>query len=404
MTKLFTKVSPTSGIALLMIPAVLVSIAAGIIIPTRTLASGHYDFSIPELQGRDPYETSVLASRMNFPDPYQPNSIVLARDDRAHDALLASRLANSPLNSSMLFVGRDHVPNIVMDEMARLHPRGFGPDGGVQVYIIGDISSNIETEIQHLRLLSKRIDGADPIVLSHNIDRYLRSVDSSFAANVLLVPVDQPAFGLPAVPWRGHSMLFTERDTIPDTTLQSLQQRNGLSPSLFLLGSNDYISDSLANEFANYGRINRIDGRDPFDLSLNAARYGRDFRPIDQRFFDDPRNYLHDHWNDNRRDFIAGQADNWQTITPALILSRDRIRGPVILITPDALDGRNGYPGFPYDDYNKWFDHFRDPNQRDVNATIYDRAIERGGDPNFSRPIVPQPNDGFRWDYFPWFR
>lgn len=271
----------------------------------------------------------------------RPHAITLVRADRQADAMLAaSRITHFPVNSPTLYVDADRLPPETLAEMKRLGPDGNNYDSNVQVYLVGPISERVEREVQEklgYRTRAFRID--DPFKLSEELDTWAADVHTDHPDEVVIVQYDQLATGLPAVAWNahmGHGLFFVRGDQVPDETRRALSRRFRGEAFIYLFGGTSIISDNVARELAAYGHVQRVPGRDAFEISVNFAGY-RD-AGLNQ-------GYWIDWWN---RDFGWGIAeaghnftfvnpDDWQQAVTGSLLSHMGKHGPMILLRPEGL-------------------------------------------------------------------
>ncbi|WP_242844592.1 cell wall-binding repeat-containing protein [Clostridium novyi] len=82
--------------------------------------------------GKDFYETAVSISQLSYPATFndnRPNGIILVRGDKKEEAILSARLMHDPINAPILYIDKDMVPKVTMDEINRLKPKGIKVDG-----------------------------------------------------------------------------------------------------------------------------------------------------------------------------------------------------------------------------------------------------------------------------------
>lgn len=272
----------------------------------------------------------------------RPHAITLVRADRQADAMLAaSRITHFPVNSPVLYVDADRLPPETLAEMRRLGPDGNTYDSKVQVYLVGLISERVEKEVQDklgYKTRAFRID--DPFALSEELDTWAAAVHTDHPDEVVIVQYDQLSTGLPAVAWNahmGHGLLFVKGDTIPDQTRRALSRRFRGEAFIYLFGDASLISERVARELAAYGHVQRVPGRDPFELSVVFAGY-RD-AGLNQGYWIDwwGRDFG---WGiaEAGHNFIFVNPDDWQLAVTGSVLSHMGKHGPMILTRPEGLD------------------------------------------------------------------
>lgn len=274
----------------------------------------------------------------------RPHAVTLVRADRQADAMLAaSRVTHFPVNSPVLYVDADRLPEETYNEMKRLGPDGNVYDSNVQVYLVGAISERVEKEVRErlgYKTRAFRLD--DPVALSEELDTWAADVHTDHPDEAIIVQYNQLNTGLPAVAWNahmGHGLFFVQGDTIPDATRRALSRRFNGEAFIYLFGDETIISPKVARELAQFGNVQRVPGRDAFEISTNFAGYR------DAGF---NQGYWINWWT---RDFGWGIAeaghnftfvnpDDWQQAVTGSLLSHMGKHGPMILTRPEGLDAK----------------------------------------------------------------
>ncbi|HXG86182.1 MAG TPA: DUF2231 domain-containing protein [Pyrinomonadaceae bacterium] len=272
----------------------------------------------------------------------RPHAVTLVRADRQADAMLAaSRVTHFPVNSPVLYVDADRLPEETFNELKRLGPDGNIYDSNVQVYLVGAISDRVEREvIDKLGYKTRAFRIDDPIALSEELDTWAADVHTDHPDEAIIVQYNQLNTGLPAVAWNahmGHGLFFVEGDTIPDATRRALSRRFQGEAFVYLFGDESLISENIARQLSQYGHVQRIPGRDAFEIAANFAGY---------RDAGANQGYWINWW---ARDFGWGiaeaghnftfvNADDWQQAVTGSVLSHMGKHGPMIFSRPEGLD------------------------------------------------------------------
>lgn len=315
--------------------------------------------SMPSTDGRITYTTPNTV-RLSGPNIYsaataitqttygathhedRPHAITLVRADREADAILAaSRITHFPVNSPVLYVDADRLPEETLAEMKRLGPDGNTYDFGVQVYLVGPISERVEREVQdklNYKTRAFRID--DPFVLSESLDTWAADVHTDHPDEVIIVQYNQLATGLPAAAWNahmGHGLFFVQGEIIPDATRRALSRRFRSEAFIYLFGDSSIISHRIAGDLAAYGHVQRLPGRDAFEISVNFAGF-RD-AGLNQGYWIDwfGRDFG---WGiaEAGHNFIFANPDDWQQAVTGSLLAHMGKHGPLILLRDDGPD------------------------------------------------------------------
>ena len=272
----------------------------------------------------------------------RPHAISLVRADREADAMLAaSRITHFPVNAPVLYVDEDRLPPETLAEMKRLGPDGNTYDFGVQVYLVGPISDRVEREVQDkLTYKTRAFRIADPYLLSEELDSWAADVHTDHPDEVVIVQHSNLASGLPAVAWNahmGHGLLFVHGDVVPEPTKRALSRRFRDEAFIYLFGDSSIIPERVARELAAYGHVQRVPGRDAFDLSVKFAGF-RD-AGLNQGYWIDwwSRDFG---WGiaEAGHNFIFANPDDWQQAVTGSLLSHMGKHGPMILIRSNGPD------------------------------------------------------------------
>ena len=270
----------------------------------------------------------------------RPHAITLVRADRqAHAMLAVSRITHFPVNSPVLYVDADRLPPETLAEMRRLGPDGNTYHADVQVYLVGPISERVEREVQReLGYKTFAFRTEDPFLLSEELDTWAAAVHADRPHEAIIVQVDHLDTGLPGVAWNahmGHALFFVQGDTVPEATKRALARRSG-GALIYLFGDQAILSESVQRELSAFGHVQRVAGRDAYDISLSFASY-RDW------------GMAMGHWIGSRsRDFGWGIQEPghnftfanpayWQQAVTGSLLSHMGKHGPMILVRPEGL-------------------------------------------------------------------
>lgn len=271
----------------------------------------------------------------------RPHAVTLVLADRPADAMLAaSRITHFPVNSPVLYVNPDGIPAETLAELKRLRPDGNTYDRKVQVYLVGPISSRVEREVrERLGYRTRAFRIADPFALSEALDNWAAAVHGDHPDEVAIVQFDQLATGLPVVAWNAHmgdGLLFVRGDSIPAPTRRSLARRFNGEAFIYLFGDASVISDRVKSELAAFGHVQRIPGRDAYEISVNFAGY-RD-AGINQGFW--VRSSQRDFgWGiaEAGHNFIFANPEDWQQAVSGSLLAHMGKHGPMILLRPGQI-------------------------------------------------------------------
>lgn len=316
--------------------------------PAMPDAGGRITYVTPNttrLSGPNVYAAATAITQATYGATHhedRPHAITLVRADRQADAMLAaSRITHFPVNAPVLYVDADRLPPETLAEMRRLGPDGNTYDRKVQVYLVGPVSERVEHEVRErlgYRTRAFRMD--DPFVLSEALDTWAAAVHTDHPDEVIVVQYDQLSTGLPGVAWNahmGHGLFFVRGDAVPDATKRALSRRFRDEALIYLFGDTSVISERVARELAAYGHVQRVPGRDAYEISVVFAGF-RD-AGFNQGYWIDwwPRDFG---WgiSEAGHNFTFANPDDWQQAVAGSLLSHLGKHGPMILVRPDGVN------------------------------------------------------------------
>ena len=351
----------------LLLTTVLAITAAGLVLATRAGAAPESAPQIgatPSPDGR-PINVTPNTVRLAGPNVYaaatavtqvtygathhedRPHAVSLVRADREADAMLAaSRITHFPVNAPVLYVDEDRLPPETLAELKRLGPDGNVYDSNVQVYLVGPISQRVETEVEETlgyKTRAFRVD--DPVALSEALDTWAAAVHGDHPDEVAVVQLDALTTGLPVVAWNahmGHGLVFVQGDAVPDATRRVLSRRYRGEAFVYLFGDTSVISERVARELSAYAHVERVPGRDAFEISVRFAGY-RD-AGLNQGFWTGwwQRDFG---WgiSEAGHNFTFVDPDDWQIAVTGSLLSHMGKHGPMLLVRGAPSDALARY-------------------------------------------------------------
>lgn len=317
--------------------------------PTASVAvdaNGRITYTTPNtmrLAGPNLYAAATAITQATYGATHhedRPHAVSLVRADRMADAMLAaSRITHFPVNAPVLYVDEDRLPPETLAELERLGPDGNTYDRKVQVYLVGPISQRVEREVEDkLGYKTRAFRSADPFLLSEELDTWAAAVHADHPDEVVIVQYDQLATGLPAVAWNahmGHGLLFVRGDSVPTPTRRALSRRFRDEAFIYLFGDESVISERVKRELARYGHVQRVPGRDPYEISVVFAGY-RD-AGLNQGYWigASSRDFG---WGiaEAGHNFTFANPDDWQQAVTGSLLSHLGKHGPMVLVRPDG--------------------------------------------------------------------
>jgi hypothetical protein len=196
-----------------------------------------------------------------------------------------------------------------------LAPDGSAATAGREAFVIGAAATPEGYE-------TLDVDGGDPAELAAGIDQ-LRDRLAGEPEAVVVASADKPAYAMPAAGWAARSgdpVLFTEADSLPESTVKALRRHDGIP--VFVLGPESAISAKTMKEIEHVAPgAERVGKEDPVENAIAFARFANeDFG-----------------WNinDPGHGFVIANADRPLDAAVASPLSASGTWGP-LLVTDDG--------------------------------------------------------------------
>lgn len=228
------------------------------------------------INSSDPYQAAVLVSRTLWPatsDSNRPGGVVLVDPDQWQTAAASANLVHHPNNGPILYAKKDQIPDTTLHEIKRLQPAGVPSNQGVQVILVGEFDEAAEKQLSGYKL--DKIKGATPAEMAKNIDAYYVKAANEVPPSVIVGSSEQADFTLPAVNWIAHMpepLLYVGKDELPKETAEALQARGGQA-NIYLLGPESVVSPKVAQQLSQFGKVQRIAGKDAYEQAIAFARF-----------------------------------------------------------------------------------------------------------------------------------
>lgn len=271
--------------------------------------------------GINSVQASIETSRIGF-SHMKPNAVILVNKDEVFDGIAAAPLAHLPINGSLLLTPGNMLYRETFEEIRRLSPKGYK---GIHVFLVGNISRNIERQLNTMGLTTKHIYGRNHYETACQIPGYREHFK-----NILLVSGEDYIEGLPANFWSAHHgdpILFVKKDSIPSCTLETIKKLQNIN--IYIIGSTKTISmtvEQILSKLSNVKFLDRIGGVSPYEISVNFAKY----KSPDGEFG----------WGRNYREghaFTFGTLSNVEQIIPSISFAHMGKHTPLLIIEENAI-------------------------------------------------------------------
>ncbi|MFC0274812.1 cell wall-binding repeat-containing protein [Metabacillus herbersteinensis] len=233
--------------------------------------------NVTRLNSSDKTEFAVLVSQTVWAATHkenQPRTVILTVVEDWQISMASAKLIQHPNNGPILFIEKDHIPDLTLKEIKRLNP--IGNADGTQVMIMGDVSASIYTELEDYQV--EGINSSNPAEFALLVDdKYAESSNGVYPNNVIIVSQEEEAklYSLPAINWISNMpepILFVSKDNIPLETKTALENRNSKA-NIYILGPENIIPTDVEEQLKEYGSVKRISGSDPISNSISFAKY-----------------------------------------------------------------------------------------------------------------------------------
>lgn len=234
----------------------------------RNLNSCPQTLNTTRICGDTAVETAIEVSKIGFTN-MKPNAVILVNKNEVFDGIAASALVHFPINAAILFTDGNILSREVLNEIARLSPKGYD---GIQIILVGNISRNVSMELNRCGFKTWRITGRNHYETACKIPAARKEFK-----NILIVSGENYSDALPAAYWSAHHgdpILYVQKNSIPSCTIEAIVNSNDIN--IYIFGSTSTISNTVETTLAkltNVKHLARIDGDTPYEVAINFAKY-----------------------------------------------------------------------------------------------------------------------------------
>jgi len=271
--------------------------------------------------GKSSIDFATEISKIGF-SSMKPNAVILINKNEVFDGIASSPLVHFPINAPILLTDPYNLPRETINEILRLSPKGHN---GIQIILVGNISTNIVNQLKIAGLKSKLITGNDHYETACKIPAQRKDFK-----NVLIVSGEDYSEGIVASYWSAHHgdpILFVRKNNIPSCTFNVIRKMNDIN--IYLIGSQKTISTTVEealSKLANVKQLVRITGNTPYEIAVNFAKYKSTTSE-----FGWSRDYKEGHA------FAFGTLYKPMEIVTSVILAHMGKHSPLLLIKGDSV-------------------------------------------------------------------
>jgi hypothetical protein len=217
----------------------------------------------------------------NNNDPDRPWGVTLITPNDPLTGITATPLIHFPDDAPILFVNRNGIPRITLNELKRLGDTGISRFNNVDAFLVGAAANDgVKSQLKAIGMKYVTVTGSDTPTLANNVDKLYGSIENPDfgvptmpgAEDVFVGSLDGKdwQYVLPATHFVAHmpvGLQWVHRDSIPGPTIDALKRRQGKA-RIYLFGGPNQISRSVAKQLYKYGEVIRITNDDP--VAFNA--------------------------------------------------------------------------------------------------------------------------------------
>jgi len=321
------------------------------------------------LYGANPFQEAVsvtqhlwpAARKMNAPGEYnnvpdRPWGIVLVTPDNPLPAITATPLIHFPNDAPILYVRKDGIPEVTLNEIKRLGDTGMGRYYDIDAFVIGDaVNPEVEKQLKAIGVKYVPVQAPNAPELANKVDELYGSIQhpldsvptaGNASQNVMIGSMDAYQYVLPATHWVAHmaaGLLWVDKNAVPKPTIEALKRRDGHA-RMYLFGGPEQISDAVAKTLSRYGTVirvtnnnevafNRTPTNDPVETAIAFAKMW------------DPAGQVGWSITGPGHGFTLVNIDDWQGAVASAPLSHLGFHAPLLMTSSakQLSSANNGY-------------------------------------------------------------
>jgi hypothetical protein len=245
--------------------------------------------------GSNPFEEAVSVTQHIWPsvlpenakgendnDPDRPWALTLITPDDPLVAITSTPLIHFPDDAPVLYVTKNGIPKVTLNEIKRLGDTGISRYKNVDAFLVGDAANaKVKQQLKDLGLVTASVTAPNTPALANTVDKLYGKISNpdtgvptmgNGMANVMIGSMDGQdyKYALPATHWVSHMATgfgWVHRGSVPNATIDMLQRRGGMA-RIYLWGGSSQISSKVADRLSKYGTVVRITNDDP--VAFNA--------------------------------------------------------------------------------------------------------------------------------------
>jgi hypothetical protein len=259
-----------------------------------TLSPVYATKTTTRLYGASPFEEAVSVTQHvwtaavpennpneNNNDPDRPWGVTLVTPDDPLTAITAVPLLHFPDDAPILYVTKDGIPEITLNEIKRLGDTGISRFKNVDAFLVGAAANSaVEKQLKSLGMKYVEVTAGNIPELANKVDELYGSIENPDfgvptmpgAEDVFVASMDGKdwQYALPATHFVAHmpvALQWVHKDSIPGPTIDALKRREGKA-RIYIFGGPNQVSHAVAKDLYKYGEVIRVTDDDP--VAFNA--------------------------------------------------------------------------------------------------------------------------------------
>jgi hypothetical protein len=245
------------------------------------------------LYGANPFQEAVSVTQHVWPallpenapnennnDPDRPWGVTLVTPDDPLTAITAVPLLHFPDDAPILYVTKNGIPDVTLNEIKRLGDTGISRYHSVDAFLVGAAANpGVERQLRSLGLKYAKVTAPNVPALANTVDTLYGQIENADtgvpmmgngAQNVMVGSMEAYEFLLPATHWVAHmpsGLLWVHTNSVPQATIDALKRRKGQA-RIYVFGGPKQVSPQVVKQLAGYGAVMRVTDDDP--VAFNA--------------------------------------------------------------------------------------------------------------------------------------
>jgi hypothetical protein len=256
---------------------------------TRLYGADPFQEAVSVTQHIWPAAVSTTAPTENNNDPDRPWALTLLTPDDPLTAITATPLLHFPDDAPVLYVTKNGIPKVTLNEIKRLGDTGISRYNNVDAFLVGAAANSaVKKQLSSIGMKSVSVTAPNVPALANTVDKLYGSIqnpDTGVAgmgggatmgggsSNVFIGSTSAYNYILPATHWVAHmatGLFWVNKNSVPSATIAGLKRRNGQA-NIYLFGGPNQISGSVANQLSKYGRVVRVSNNDNVAFNANPT-------------------------------------------------------------------------------------------------------------------------------------